>query len=178
MSPLHLKHHPVPYHVNIPHLMVTTGMSGFSAWFVTNAASCNCLYPRWVNVLQASSWGVDTGRSRGKPEVKRFREKRGKQGTQCSSSQCKYCCEEERRLAGSLPARIELLVLTRTIHTPQRITGDTRAMVKARLIEHLHTFVQSPEYTCKASCRVCSSHLFTIFCLSLWSHKVLFYNAN
>ncbi len=43
--PLHLKHHPVPYHVNIPYLMVTTGMSGFSAWFVTNAASCNCLNP-------------------------------------------------------------------------------------------------------------------------------------
>ncbi len=42
----HLKHHPVLYHVNMPHLMVTTGMSGFSAWFVPNAASCNCLYPR------------------------------------------------------------------------------------------------------------------------------------
>ena len=49
-------------HVNIPHLMVTSGMSGFSAWFVPNAASCNRLYPRWVIVSQASLQGVDTGR--------------------------------------------------------------------------------------------------------------------
>lgn len=39
-GPPHLKHHPFPYHVSVPHLIVTPGMSGFSAWFLLNAASC------------------------------------------------------------------------------------------------------------------------------------------
>lgn len=46
---------------------------------------------------------------------------------------------QERRLAGSLPARIELLVLTCTIHTPERNTRGMRATVKSGVIEHLHT---------------------------------------
>lgn len=106
--------------------------------------------PRWVNVSQASSWGVDTGRYRahaktqtvlqrwGEPEVKCFQEKkkkRVKSGDKSNNSQCK----QQRRLAGSLHAKIGLLVLTRTIHTPERNTGDMRAMLGPGVIEHLHT---------------------------------------
>lgn len=108
--------------------------------------------PRWVNVSQASSWGVDTGRHRahaktqtvlqrwGEPEVKCFQEKkkkkkRVKSGDKSNSSQCK----QQRRLAGSLHAKIGVLVLTRTIHTPERNTGDMRAMLRPGVIERLHT---------------------------------------
>lgn len=110
--------------------------------------------PRWVNVSQASSWGVDTGRHRahakktqtvlqrrGEAEVKCFQEKkikknkRVKSGDKSNKSQCK----QQRRLAGSLHAKLGLLVLTRTIHTPERNTGDMRAMLRPGVIEHLHT---------------------------------------
>lgn len=63
------------------------------------------------------------------------KKKRVKSGDKSNNSQCK----QQRRLAGSLHAKIGLLVLTRTIHTPERNTGDMRAMLRPGVIEHLHT---------------------------------------
>lgn len=65
----HLKLHPAADHTRRAHLMVTAGMSGFSAWFVPNAASCNCQYSRWVNVSQTSSGWTDTRRHGVRAEI-------------------------------------------------------------------------------------------------------------
>ena len=40
---------------------------------------------------------------------------------------------------GSLPVRIELLVLTCTKHRPERNRGDMREAVTQGVIKHLHT---------------------------------------
>lgn len=78
----------------------------------------------------------DEGRPRGEALLRGTGVNRGHKA---AAKQCKYCSKKERRLAGSLPVRIELLVLTCIIPTPERNTGDMRAMVKAGVIEHLHT---------------------------------------
>lgn len=39
----------------------------------------------------------------------------------------------------SLPARVQHLVLTRTMHTPDRKTEDMRVLVQAGVMEHRHT---------------------------------------
>lgn len=74
-----------PSHISRQHTTcnVTAGMSGFSAWFVPKAASCYCLYPRWVNVSQTSSPGVDTGRHRAHMKIKTVLQQRGESEVKC-----------------------------------------------------------------------------------------------
>lgn len=76
----HLTHHLALYHVDIPYLMVTPEMSGFSAWFAPNPASCNRLYPCWVNASQTSSQGVDGGQNRACAATFYFEKKGGTTG--------------------------------------------------------------------------------------------------
>lgn len=79
----HLKLHPAAYYARRAHLMVTTGMSGFSAWFVPNVASCNRSYSRWANVSQTSSGWTDTRRHRVHAEIQPLLQQRGEPGVKC-----------------------------------------------------------------------------------------------
>lgn len=63
---------------------------------------------------------------------------------------------------GSLPVRIERLVLTCRIHTPAWNTRDTRAIMKSGVIEDLHTLYHHLSIHAKPSKEDVGSHLFTI----------------